>query len=448
MEFPGERTISPCMRGADFQHRDRGGYVQPEECVPQGHPLRKIREMVNGVLKEMSSFLETLYVPFGRSSIAPEYLLRALLLQIFFTIRSERQLMEQMRYNLLFRWFVGLGIGDPIWDVTVFTKNRDRLLDSGVAQEFFERILGLARAADLLSDEHFTVDGTLIEAWASHKSFQRKDDDAHGDGGSPKQVSDLGEGGKNPSVDFRGEKRSNVTHASITDPDARLARKNAGSAAVLAHSGHVTMENRSGLVVKCIVTPPSGVAERAATAHMMINLLDDLRAAGKLPATSRLEPVTIERLLASDGAELPPAQIEIEVPPNLLGDEASSRNHDQPRKIKITLGADKAYDCPVLVTILRHFGIEPHIARNTKRPGGSALDAKIEKEPGYAVSQRKRKLVEEIFGWSKVIGTIRKTKMRGTALVGWMFTLNAAAYNVVRMVKLFAQRAAAAAAAT
>lgn len=411
------------MRGGDVQHESRGGYISPEECVPPDHPLRKIREMVNCTLKKMSPAFDRLYVPFGRSSIPPEHLLRAQLLQIFFTIRSERQLMEQMRYNLLFRWFVGLGINDPTWDVTVFTKNRDRLLNSGVAQEFFKRTVEFARAADLLSDEHFTVDGTLIEAWASHKSFQRKGKDDTDNGDPPQQVSDLGEGGKNPSVNFRGEKRRNATHASITDPEARLARKNAGSASVLAHSGHVLMENKSGLVIKGIVMPPSGTAERAAATHMVINLLDELRAAEKLPPSSRLDRETFK----------------------LCEDALAASNGDHPAvsaKIAITLGADKGYDCAVFVAICRHFGIEPHIARNTKRRGGSAVDENIEQDLGYAISQRKRKLVEEIFGWIKTVGMMRKIKLRGTALVGWIFALNTAAYNLVRMVKLLAPKPA------
>jgi len=387
------------MRGGDIQHESRGGYVIPDEVVPLDHPLRKIREMANRALKEMSPFFDTLYVPFGRSSIPPEHLLRALLLQILYTIRSERQIMEQMRYNMLFRWFVGLGVDDRVWDVTVFTKNRDRLLDSDAAREFFEQVITQAGAANLLSEEHFTVDGTLIEAWASHKSFQKKQSGDDGDGGPPPtRVCDLGDGGKNPSVDFRGEQRTNETHASLTDPDARLARKNAGSASVLAHSGHALMENRNGLVVDILVIPPSGTAESAAATHMLMKLIEKRLASAKADEENGVTP-----------------------------------------KIKITLGADKAYDSAAFVAICKELGVDPHIARNTTRNGGSALDESIEEDPWYGVSQKKRKLVEQIFGWVKTIGTARKTKMRGTKLVGWMFTLNAAAYNLVRIRNLLAK---------
>lgn len=378
------------MRGADIQKTSMLSYVRSEDRIPEKHPARAILQMANRALHEMSPMFATMYSLIGRPSIPPEQIMRALLLQILYTIRSERQLMEQMNYNLLFRWFVGLDVDDPVWDVTVFTKNRDRFLNGEVAKEFAVRIVAQAREANLLSEDHFTVDGTLIEAWASHKSFQPKKNDKDGD---PPQVSDLGEGGKNPSVDFHGEQRSNATHASVTDPDARLARKNAGSAAILAHCGNALMENRNGLVIDTLVLPATGTAEYEAAAHMI----------GKI-ALARAREVDGRTVFAET----------------------------------ITLGADKKYDTADMVAILEAFEIAPHIARNVKRKGGSAVDEALAQSDDFAISQRKRKLVEEIFGWCKVVGTARKTKMRGTALVGWMFTLNGAVYNLVRMVKLLA----------
>lgn len=351
----------------------------PEQRVPEDHPLRPIREMTNKALRALSPRFNEMYSPIGRASIPPEHLLRALLLQILYTIRSERMLMEQMSYNLLFRWFVGLNMDDQVWDVTVFTKNRDRFLSGEVAAEFFSEVLGQARTANLLSDEHFTVDGTLIEAWASHKSFRPKD----GSGGN--KVSDLGEGGKNPSVDFHGEQRSNATHASLTDPDARLARKSKNASAILAYGGHVLMENRHGLVIDAMVTHATGTAEWEAALEMVTTL------------------------------------------------GGSNR---------ITLAADKKYDNAKFITDLRDINVTPHVAQNINASAGSAIDGRTTRHEGYKISQRKRKLVEEIFGWGKTIGTMRKSKLRGIPRVDWMFKLNAAAYNLVRMRSLLAPTSA------
>jgi transposase len=363
------------MRGADIQKTELGSYVIPERQVPEDHPLRPIREMVNEVLRTLSPKFESIYSPFGRPSIAPEYLLRASLLQVLFSIRSERQLMEQLQYNLLFRWFVGLSMEDDVWDPSVFSKNRDRFLAGDIEDEFFTEVLGLAKAAGLLSGDHFTVDGTLIEAWASQKSFRPKD------GPPNEKVSDLGEGGRNPSVDFHGEKRSNATHASITDPDARLARKSTGGAYVLAYAGHIFMDNRNGLAADAEVTHATGTAECESAIKMI----------EQVPGTHR-----------------------------------------------ITLGADKKYDNEAFVAKLRERDVTPHVAQNLKAPGGSAIDGRTTSHPGYAVSIRKRKLVEQIFGWGKTVGMMRKVKMRGLDRVGWMFKFNAAAYNLVRMAKLLA----------
>ena len=284
---------------------------------------------------------------------------------MLYTVRSERLLLEQLDYNLLFRWFVGLNMDDPVWDATVFSKNRERLLKGDVAQAFFEQVLKLARQKDLLSDEHFTVDGTLIEAWAGQKSFQKKDTPS---GGPP---DDPG----NPTVDFHGEKRSNQTHQSKTDPDARLYRKGPGKEAKLSYQGHVLMENRNGLVTETRLTAATGTAEREAAVEMIEQMADG-------------QPVTV--------------------------------------------GADKAYDTRDFVRDLRELKVTPHVAQNTKNRS-SAIDGRTTRHPGYAVSQRKRKRVEEIFGWIKTVGLMRKTRHRGLARVGWMFTFTAAAYNLVRI---------------
>lgn len=360
------------MRGDDLQQDAMFSYVSPERRVPTDHPLRPIRQMVDQVLRSLSPRFARLYSRTGRPSIAPEKLLRTLLLQVLYTVRSERLLLEQLDYNLLFRWFVGLNMDDPVWDATVFSKNRQRLLEGAIAQAFFEQVLKLARQQDLLSDEHFTVDGTLIEAWAGQKSFQKKDSPV----GPPPD--DPG----NPTVDFHREKRSNQTHQSKTDPEARLYKKGPGKEAKLSYQGQVLMENRNGLVTGTRLTQATGTAEREAAVDMA-------------------EPIT------------------------------GRGRH------RITVGADKAYDTQDFVERLRDLNITPHVAQNTSNRS-SAIDGRTTRHAGYALSQRKRKRVEEIFGWIKTVGLMRKTRHRGLARVGWMFTFTAAAYNLVRIRNLSA----------
>ena len=353
------------MRGPDTQQSSMFSYLSPEERVPAKHPLRPIRLMVDDALKALSPAFTRLYSAYGRPSIPPEKLLRALLLQVLYTVRSERMLMEQLEYNLLFRWFVGLNMDEAVWVPTVFTKNRDRLLEGDIAEKFFAQVLEQARVADLLSDEHFSVDGTLIEAWAGHKSFQRKEQPA-------RPPDDPG----NPTVNFHGETRSNQTHESTTDPDARLARKSGGHESKLAYCGNVMIENRNGLVVDTELLQCNGTAERDAAMMMA------------------------ERL---DGVE------------------------------RVTLAADKAYDTKDFVKEMRGMNVTPHVSQNDKRPGGSAIDGRTTRHEGYQVSQRKRKRIEEVFGWIKTVGTLRKTRHRGLETVEWIFTFTAAAYNLVRM---------------
>jgi transposase len=360
------------MRGADRQTAQLFSYLSPEGMVPQDHPLRVIRALANAALERLSPAFEKMYSAIGRPSIPPEHLLRALLVQAFFTVRSERQLMEQLTYNMMFRWFVGLSMDAPVWDVTVFTKNRDRLLEGDIARAFLAALLADPRVAPLLSDDHFSVDGTLIEAWASMKSFRPKD----GSGAPPGE-------GRNGERDFRGESRSNETHASTTDPDARLCKKAAGQASKLCHMGHVVMENRNGLVVETNTTLATGTAEREAAGEMMEELSGGRR---------------------------------------------------------ITVGADKAYDTADFVAEMRRQGVTPHVAQNNKNRR-SAIDGRTTRHPGYKVSQRIRKRIEEVFGWMKTVGGQRKTRFRGTARVGWMFTLGAAATNLVRLPKLLAAAA-------
>ena len=355
------------MRGADEQPGSMFSYVSLEERVAQDHPLRAIRRITDRALERLSPRFGTLYIKFGRPSIAPEKLLRALLLQALYTIRSERQLMEQLDYNLLFRWFVGLGMDDAVWSPTTFTKNRDRLLDGDVAQAFFEAVLLHANTARLLSDEHFTVDGTLLEAWASQKSFRPRDQRPPDDGSG------------NPTVNFHGERRRNATHQSRTDPDARLYKKAVGREARLGYLGHVLMEHRSGLLVNAMVTPADGHGERDAALVMVAAV---------------------------------------------------------PGRHRITVAGDKAFDTRGEVAELRRMGATPHVAPNAERPGGSAIDRRTTRHVGYAVSQRKRKLVEQAFGWMKTVGGLRKLRHRGGRLVTWMFTWTAAAYNIVRMRRL------------
>ena len=355
------------MRGQDAQQAAMFSYVGLEERIPADHPLRAIRAMADRALHALSPLFSKIYAPTGRDSIPPERLLRALLLQALYSIRSERQLMEQLQYNLLFRWFVNLNLDDAVWDVTVFTKNRDRLLQGEVAQAFFDQVLAQAREAELLSSEHFTVDGTLIEAWASHKSLNRKD-------GPPEPPRE----GRNPEVDFRKEKRSNATHQSTTDPEARLYRKSEAALAQLCYIGHVLMENRNGLAVGVRLTQATGTAECESALEMICEVSGNRR---------------------------------------------------------VTLGGDKAYDTREHVDALRSLNVTPHVAQNdTKRK--SAIDRRTTRHPGYTVSMRKRKRIEEIFGWVKTVGVMRKTRHKGTELVGWMFTFSLAAYNLVRMRQL------------
>lgn len=357
------------MRGDDEQQLDVFSYVSPEQRVPQDHPLRAIRAMADEALREMKPRFHKLYAKTGRPSIAPEKLLRALLLQVLYSVRSERMLMEQLDYNLLFRWFVGLNMDDVIWDATVFSKNRQRLLAGDIAEAFFAAVLKQARQRDMLSDEHFTVDGTLLEAWAGQKSFRRIDDDQQ----PPAASGD--ERGSNPTVNFHGETRSNETHRSTTDPDAMLARRSRGTPAVLSYRGHLLTENRNGLVVSTRTTQAYGDAER----HAALLMAEDIPGGGR-----------------------------------------------------VTLGADKGYDVRDFVAELRQMNITPHVAQNdTNRR--SAIDQRTTHHEGYRTSQRKRKRIEEVFGWMKTVGLLRKLRHRGLEQVGWVFTFTAAAYNLVRM---------------
>ena len=366
------------MRGEDQTQHELFGYGSLEERVPQNHPLRPIRTMVDEALKALDGRFDSLYDEDGRKSIPPERLLRALLLQILYSIRSERMLMEQLEYNLLYRWFVGLSMNEEVWHPTVFTKNRDRLLEGEIAEEFFQVVLRQARRKRLLSDDHFTVDGTLIEAWAGQKSFQLKDDDDVLKPPPPPAA------GSNPTINYRHQKRSNNTHQSKTDPQARLYKKSSGSEARLAYLGHILTENRNGLVVNTRVTLATGKAERDAAIAMI----------EQIPGGSK----------------------------------------------RVTLGADRGYDTGDFVEQMREFRVTPHVAQNdTNRR--SAIDARTTSRPGYAISQRKRKRVEEVFGWMKTVALQRKTRFRGPDKVGWMFTFAAAAYNLVRMRNLMAQPA-------
>lgn len=353
------------MRGDDVKQGAMWSYVSPEARIPQDHPLRPIRTMVDQALADLDPLFRRLYSTIGRPSIAPEMLLRALVLQVLYTVRSERLLMEQLDYNLLYRWFVGLNADDPVWDVTVFTKNRERLLGGEIAAAFFERVIAQARTAGLLSDEHFTVDGTLIEAWASQASFRPKDGSGPGPGAPG---------------DFKGRRRRNDTHRSTTDPEARLYRKGPSQEARLCYQGHVLSDNRHGLAVGGVVSVASGTAERDAALALI------------------------------RGAR---------------------------RRARATLGMDKGYDSRELVAALRAEQVTPHVSQNTTNRR-SAIDGRTTRHPGYAVSQGKRRLAEGVFGWTKTIGLVRKTKHRGRRRVGWMFTFGLAVYDLVRMRTLLA----------
>ena len=350
--------------------------INLETFVADNHKLREIRTLVNAILVDCQPEFELMYSKIGRPSIPPEQLLRALLLMVLYTIPSERRLMEHIRYNLLFRWFVGLDADEDVWDVTVFTKNRDRLLESEVARLFFEGVKSHAKARRLMSEDHFSVDGTLLEAWASFKSIQpisSKDDDSDG---SPKP------GGSNPDVDFKGQTRTNDTHRSVTEPDARLARKGQGKEAKLCLSGNVLMENRNGLIVDAEVLLVEGNHETEAAL-------------------------------------------------SLLSDHAPKNS---------TVGADKLYDNAEFVNGCRSIGVTPHVAQNNKNRS-SRIDGRTTKEPGYEVSQNKRKRIEEIFGWMKTVGGLRKLRYRGKRKVNWIFLFCSAAFNLIRMVNIARQAA-------
>lgn len=351
------------MRGDVERTEDLFSYVPLADRVPTNHPLRSIRAFVDPILRELSPRFDAIYAKTGRPSIPPEQLLKALLLQVLYTVRSERMLCEQLEYNLLFRWFVGLGMDDRAWVPTVFTKNRDRLLRGDIAEAFFQAVIGEARRRNWLSDEHFTVDGTLLEAWASQKSFRPKDEPPTSDGT------------RNPDVNYRGQKRSNETHHSTTDPDARLARKK-GKESKLSYQANALMDNRHGLIVDTEVLHATGTAEWDAALAML----------DRLPKQKR----------------------------------------------RRTLGADKGYDTRAFVAGVRARGVTPHVAQNTTNRR-SAIDGRTTRHGGYAVSQKKRKLVEQGFGWKKTIGLMRKLRHRGIERVQWMYTFTSAVFDLVRM---------------
>jgi len=353
------------MRGQDHQQSDMFSYLSPEQRVRKDHPLRAIRVMADTALDSMSERFDAMYAKTGRPSIPPEKLLRAQLIQMLYSVRSERLLMEEIDYSLLFRWFVGMNLDESVWDATVFTKNRDRLLDGDVAREFLIEVVKQAGEKGLTSDEHFTVDGTLIEAWAGLKRFQRK-------GQKNESPDDPG----NPTIDFHGEERCNDTHESTTDPDALLARKGNGKEAKLSYNGNLLIENRNGLIVTTEVFQANGTAERDAALVMLEQI---------------------------------------------------------PGGHRVTVGTDKAYDTRDFVAECRHLNVTPHVAQNTNRSGGSAIDERTTRHAGYAISQKKRKRIEESFGWLKTIALMRKVRHRGIHKVGWVFAFAAAAYNLVRM---------------
>src|SRR5271169_6623419 len=345
------------MRGDERDQDGMFSYVSLEQRVPQDHPLRAVRKLTDAVLRTLSPEFDALYADSGRPSIAPEYILRALLLQVFYSVRSERLLVEQIDYNLLFRWFVGLGMDDAVWNHAVFSKNRDRLLTSEVAQQ----------AKKFMSDEHFTVDGTLIQAWASQKSFRPKDGDGDGDGSN-----------------FHGQKRSNETHVSTTDPDARLYRKSYGKESKLSYLGHALVENRNGLIAAAMVTHADGYAERDAALLML-----------------------------------------------------HEQQHGRSRRI--TVGADKAYDSKDFVRTARELNVTPHVAKNDKGRS-SNLGRRTTRQPGYAISLSRRWLIEKGFGWLKQTGPLRQVKLRGLDKVDWLFVFSCAAHNLIRLPRLIAQR--------
>ncbi len=419
------------MRGSDAVTGALFSYVDLEDRVPADHPLRVIRAVVNEVLRALDADFGAMYSDFGRQSIPPERLLRGSLIQAFYTVRSERQLMEQLDYNLLFRWFVGLGIDDPVWDHSTYSKNRDRLLEADIAKKFLAAILAHSQVAPLLSDDHFTVDGTMVQAWASMKSFLPQEQLAPNppppDTGSPPpsellpitpsagpppetgsniepdaalpatpstteaapmttDTATKPKKSRNAEVDFHGQKRSNATHASVTDLQARLYKKGKGKEAKLSYIGHAMTENRHGLVVQTEMTQATGKAEREA-AKLMIEA------------------------------------------------------HDPGSERRITVGADKGYDTADFVADLRAMCVTPHVAQNNKGRA-SAIDARTTRHPGYAISQKKRKLVEEPFGWGKTIGGLARPMRRGTPRMGFVFTFTMAAYDLIRLPRIFANATA------
>lgn len=372
------------MRGVERNQTQLFSYLSIEERIPADHPLRLMKTLVEPVLAELSPRFDVLYADDGRPSIPPEQLLRALLLQILHTVRSERQLMEQLDFNLLFRWFVGLSPDEPVWDPTTFTKNRDRLLTGQIAEAFLAGVLRQAESRRLLSHEHFTVDGTLLEAWAGQKSFRPK---AEPSAAANAAANGSDDDAKNPTVNFHEERRSNATHASTTDPDARLAKKGAGKEAKLAYQASVTMDNRHGLIVRTVVDPAAGGTIEAQQASEMLTALTADERTGLVRAG----------------------------------------NH------RPTLGADAGYATTAFVEAARALGFVPHVALPRKRGAPQGLDARTTRHAGYAISQRCRKKVEEGFGWGKTIGLLRKLRHRGTALVDWVFTFTMAAYDLVRI---------------
>jgi len=378
LDFPPAKIYSPVreewrMRGEVERQRSMLSVVDAEHCVPEDHPIRRIKTLANAELARLSPTFDAIYAEGGRPSIPPERLLKALLLIALYSVRSERQLCEQLHYNLLFRFFLGLGMHEPIFDASTFAKNKARLLEADVARHFLAGIVDRAKTARLISTEHFTVDGTLIEAWASLKSFRPRDE-APGDRPPP---DDPG----NPTVNFRGELRTNQTHASTTDPEARLMRKGAGKEAKLVFAGHALTENRHGLVVDVRVTEATGTAEPEAALAMV------------------------------------DAQQETGMP-------------------IATVAGDKAYDRATFVDELRERGVTPHVAQNITAHRGSNVDGRTTRHPGYAVSQRKRKLVEQVFGWGKTVGGLRKTRYRGVARTQLWAQMVASAYDLLRMAKL------------
>ena len=378
LDFPPAKIYSPVreewrMRGEVERQRSMLSVVDAEHCVPEDHPIRRIKTLADAELTCLSPTFDAIYAEGGRPSIPPERLLKALLLIALYSVRSERQLCEQLHYNLLFRFFLDLGMHEPIFDASTFAKNKARLLEADVARHFLAGIVDRAKTARLISTEHFTVDGTLIEAWASLKSFRPRDE-APGDRPPP---DDPG----NPTVNFRGELRTNQTHASTTDPEARLMRKGAGKEAKLVFAGHALTENRHGLVVDVRVTEATGTAEPEAALAMI------------------------------------DAQQETGMP-------------------IATVAGDKAYDRATFVDELRERGVTPHVAQNITAHRGSNVDGRTTRHPGYAVSQRKRKLVEQVFGWGKTVGGLRKTRYRGVARTQFWAQMVASAYDLLRMAKL------------